>query len=52
MADSIMFIVKIVHGLVNENGSELSEVERTLPAWIKANKIYGHLNGIEVSFEG
>ena len=44
--------VQIVHGLVDENGNELEEVERTLPAWLEANKIYGHFNGIEVNFEG
>ena len=43
--------VQIVHGLVDENGNELEEVERTLPAWMKANKIYEHFNGIEVNFE-
>jgi|GEM_PF-1071809 len=44
--------VQIVHGLVDENGNELEEVERTLPSWLEANKIYGHFNGIEVHFEG
>ncbi|NJL78078.1 MAG: hypothetical protein HC836_36250 [Richelia sp. RM2_1_2] len=43
--------VQIVHGLVDENGNELEEVERTLPSWLEANKIYGHFNGIEVGFE-
>jgi hypothetical protein len=44
MAYSIIFIVQIVHGLVDENGKELEEVERTLPNWLEANKIYGHFN--------
>ncbi|MDY6901841.1 MAG: hypothetical protein SWZ49_27755 [Cyanobacteriota bacterium] len=44
--------VQIVHGLVDENGNELEEVERTLPSWLEANKIYGHFNGNPINFEG
>jgi hypothetical protein len=43
--------VQIAHGLVNENGNELEEVERTLPNWLEANKIYGHFNGSSINFE-
>ncbi|MEM9925794.1 MAG: hypothetical protein AAF915_18935 [Cyanobacteria bacterium P01_D01_bin.50] len=43
--------VQIVHGLVDENGNELEEVERTLPSWLEANKIYGHFNGNAIHFE-
>ncbi|MBV6628168.1 MAG: hypothetical protein KI793_35490 [Rivularia sp. (in: Bacteria)] len=42
--------VQIVHGLVDENGNELEEVERTLPAWMKANNIYQHFNGKPIDF--
>ena len=44
--------VQIVHGLVDDNGNELEEVERTLPVWLEANKIYGHFNGNPINFEG
>ncbi len=47
-----IFIVQIVHGLVDENGNELEEVESTLPVWLEANKIYGHFNGSPINFEG
>ena len=43
--------LQIVHGLVDENGNELEEVERTLPSWLEANKIYGHFNGSPINFE-
>ena len=42
--------VQIVHGLVDDNGNELEEVERTLPNWLEANKIYGHFNGKPIDF--
>ena len=42
--------VQIVHGLVDENGNELEEVERTLPNWLEANKIYQHFNGKPIDF--
>ncbi|MEA5598992.1 hypothetical protein [Rivularia sp. UHCC 0363] len=42
--------VQIVHGLVDENGNELSEVERTLPSWLEANNIYQHFNGKPIDF--
>ena len=44
--------VQIVHGLVDDNGNELEEVERILPNWLEANKIYGHFNGSPINFEG
>ena len=44
--------MQVVHGLVDENGNELEEVERTLPVWLKANKIYGYFNGNAINFEG
>jgi hypothetical protein len=47
-----IFIVQIVHGLVDKNENELEEVERTLPNWLEANKIYGHFNGSPINFEG
>ncbi|NJN11376.1 MAG: hypothetical protein HC836_45500 [Richelia sp. RM2_1_2] len=42
--------VQIVHGLVDENGNELEEVERTLPNWLEANNIYQHFNGKPIDF--
>jgi hypothetical protein len=42
--------VQIIHGLVDENGNELEEVERTLPNWLEANKIYQHFNGKPIDF--
>lgn len=37
--------VQIVHGLVDNNGNELEEVEGTLPNWFEAVQIYNHFNG-------
>ncbi|NJM23924.1 MAG: hypothetical protein HC815_41650 [Richelia sp. RM1_1_1] len=42
--------VQIVHGLVDENGNELEEVEKTLPNWLEANNIYQHFNGKPIDF--
>ena len=43
--------VQIVHGLVDEHGNELNEVEKTLPSWFEVNKIYEHFNGSPIKFE-
>ncbi|NJL77765.1 MAG: hypothetical protein HC917_00870 [Richelia sp. SM2_1_7] len=43
--------VQIVHGLVDEHGNELIEVEKTLPSWFEVNKIYEHFNGSPIKFE-
>jgi hypothetical protein len=43
--------VQIVHGLVDENGNELEEVEATLPSWLEASKIHEHFNGRAIDFE-
>jgi hypothetical protein len=43
--------VQIVHGLVDENGNEMEEVEATLPRWFEAAKIHEHFNGTSINFE-
>lgn len=42
--------VQIVHGLVDNNGNELEEVEGTLPSWFEAVQIYNHFNGKPIEF--
>jgi hypothetical protein len=42
--------IQIVHGLVDNNGNELEEVEGTLPNWFEAVQIYDHFNGKPIEF--
>ncbi len=42
--------VQIVHGLVDEKGNELEEVEATLPNWFEATLIYNHFNNESLNF--
>jgi hypothetical protein len=37
--------VVVRHGLVDDLGNKLEDVEKSLPGWFEANKIYNHFNG-------
>ena len=43
--------VKIVRGLLDDNGEELKEAERTLPSWFNPEDIYNHFNGKPINFD-
>jgi hypothetical protein len=43
--------IVIRHGLVDVNGSNLEDVEKTLPNWFHPKKIYDHFNGNPINFE-
>lgn len=43
--------VKIVRGLLDDNGEELKDAERTLPSWFNPESIYNHFNGQPISFD-
>ncbi|MBD2247263.1 hypothetical protein [Nostoc sp. FACHB-888] len=43
--------VKIVRGLLDDNGEELKEAERTLPNWFNPESIYNHFNGQPIYFD-
>jgi hypothetical protein len=43
--------VKIVRGLLNDNGEEDLDAERTLPSWFNAEDIYKHFNGKPIDFD-
>jgi hypothetical protein len=38
-------------GLKDEIGNNLEDIEKTLPAWFRAETIYGHFNGKPIQFE-
>jgi hypothetical protein len=41
----------IKHGLVDANGNNLEDVEKTLPSWFHPQKIHEHFNGKPINFE-
>ena len=41
----------IKHGVVDAAGTNLEDVERTLPAWLHPAKIHDHFNGKPINFE-
>ncbi len=43
--------VVVRHGLVDDLGNKLEDVEKSLPGWFEANKIYNHFNGKPIDFE-
>lgn len=43
--------VKIVRGLLDDNGEELKEAERILPSWFNPEDIYNHFNSKPISFD-
>jgi hypothetical protein len=43
--------VVIKYGLVDTDGNNLEDVERTLPAWFHPAKIHNHFNGKPINFE-
>jgi hypothetical protein len=43
--------VVVRHGLVDSLGNKLEDVEKSLPSWFEANKIYNHFNGKPIDFE-
>jgi hypothetical protein len=43
--------VVIRYGLVDEQGNNLDDVERTLPAWFHPETIYQHFNGTPINFD-
>ncbi|HYW21918.1 MAG TPA: hypothetical protein VE956_21930 [Nodularia sp. (in: cyanobacteria)] len=43
--------VVVRYGLVDEQGNNLDDVEKTLPDWFHPKKIYQHFNGKPLSFE-
>ncbi|MBW4635460.1 MAG: hypothetical protein KME30_27285 [Iphinoe sp. HA4291-MV1] len=43
--------VKIVRGLLDDNGEELKDAERTLPKWFNPEDIYNHFNGKPIVFD-
>lgn len=43
--------VKIVRGLLDDNGEELKDAERTLPSWFNPESIYNHFNGKPIYFD-
>jgi hypothetical protein len=43
--------IAIRHGLVDVNGNNLDDVEKTLPSWFHPEKIYQHFNGNPINFE-
>ena len=43
--------VKIVRGLLDDNGEELNSAERTLPSWLNPESIYNHILGKPISFD-
>ena len=38
-------------GLKDDQGNNLEDIEKTLPAWFRAETIYGHFNGKPIQFE-
>jgi hypothetical protein len=42
--------VKIVRGLLDAVGNELTDVEKTMPDWFTPDVIYKHFNGTPISF--
>ncbi|BAY67121.1 hypothetical protein NIES22_72840 (plasmid) [Calothrix brevissima NIES-22] len=44
--------VKILRGLLDDNGEELKDAERTLPCWFNPEDIYNHFNGKPIDFDG
>ncbi|MFK0735651.1 MAG: hypothetical protein ACIWVG_31725 [Gloeotrichia echinulata HAB0833] len=42
--------VVIRYGLVDEQGNNLEDVERTLPDWLHPLKIYEHFNNKPIEF--
>lgn len=43
--------VKIVRGLLDENGEELIDAERTMPKWFHPKTISNHFDGQPIIFE-
>jgi len=43
--------VVVRYGLVDEQGNNLDDVEKTLPDWFHPEKIYQHFNGKPLSFD-
>ncbi|WP_414553333.1 hypothetical protein [Anabaena sp. CCY 0017] len=43
--------VVVRYGLVDENGNNLEDEERTLPSWMHPERIYQHFNGKPINFE-
>lgn len=43
--------VVVRYGLVDEQGNNLDDVEKTLPDWFHPEKIYNHFNGKPLSFD-
>ncbi|MBE9202046.1 MULTISPECIES: hypothetical protein [unclassified Nodularia (in: cyanobacteria)] len=43
--------VVVRYGLVDENGNNLEDEERTLPTWMHPERIYQHFNGKPINFE-
>lgn len=42
--------IVIRYGLVDADGNNLEDVEKTLPEWLRPEKIYGHFNGKPIKF--
>jgi len=42
--------IVIRYGLVDADGNNLEDVEKTLPEWLRPEKIYGHFNGKLIEF--
>ena len=43
--------IVVKYGLVDANGNNLEDVEKTLPAWFHPQKIHDHFNGKPINFE-
>jgi hypothetical protein len=43
--------VCIKYGLVDPDGNNLEDIEKTLPAWLHPQKIHNHFNGKPIQFE-
>ncbi|MBE9053527.1 hypothetical protein IQ243_24600 [Nostocales cyanobacterium LEGE 11386] len=43
--------IVVRYGLVDENGNNLEDEERTLPNWMHPERIYQHFNGKPIHFD-
>jgi hypothetical protein len=43
--------VKIVRGLLDDNGEEYLDAQRTLPSWFNPEDIYNLFNGKPINFD-
>jgi hypothetical protein len=42
--------VVVKHGLVDADGNNLEDVEKSLPGWLHPEKIYNHFNNKPIEF--